>query len=67
MKLYDIVELTVDRPEDDLTAGMAGTIVDEHPSGQNPPEAYEVEFVDNNGKTIALIVLRPDQIRPVAS
>lgn len=59
MNLYDIVELATDRPEDGLLAGATGTIVDDY----HGSDEYEVEFVDDNGKTIALTTLRGDQLR----
>jgi len=59
MKLYDVVELVVDLPGDGLRAGAIGTIVDEY----TDPRAYEVEFADDDGATIALTALRPEQLR----
>jgi hypothetical protein len=61
MELYDVVELTADRPEDGLVAGSVGTVVHIF---QKPNLAYEVEFADGNGKTIAMVALTPDQLRP---
>lgn len=58
MQPYDVIELTVDRPEDGLHAGAVDTIVDEYPDGE-----FEVEFTDNEGRTTALTAVRPDQIR----
>jgi hypothetical protein len=55
-ELFDIVELTIDIPEEGLRAGMQGTIVDLH--GR---DAYEVEFSDESGETLALLALRPGQ------
>ena len=60
MKLLDIVELTVDLPEEGLSAGDTGTIIDVYSTG------YEVEFVADDGRTLALTALRPDQVRPAA-
>jgi hypothetical protein len=59
MKLFDVVELIDDVASDGLSAGMIGTIVDEY----TDPLAYEVEFVNESGKTIALVTLRPEQLR----
>lgn len=61
MRLFDAVELVTDLPEDGLAAGAVGTIVDEYP-GQ---DAWEVEFSDENGRTLALVALRGGQIRPM--
>lgn len=58
MKLFDVVELTVDLPEDGLKAGAVGTIVDEY------PDAFEVEFNDDEGGLLALTAVKADQLRP---
>jgi hypothetical protein len=55
-ELFDVIELTIDIPEQELYAGMQGTIVASHPG-----DAYEVEFVKESGETLALLALRPHQ------
>jgi hypothetical protein len=55
-ELFDVIELTIDIPEQELYAGMQGTIVASHPG-----DAYEVEFADESGETLALLALRPHQ------
>ena len=45
-----------------LRSGMTGTVVDLY---ENPP-AYEVELSDTEGHTLALLALRPEQIRPAS-
>ena len=60
MKLYDVVELAVDLPERGLRVGMVGTVVDVY----DDPRAFEVEFDDEDGVEIALLALRPEQVRP---
>lgn len=59
MKLFDVVELVVDLPDEGPQAGAVGTIVDEYPDGE-----YEVEFTDPDGAIVVLLAVRPDQIRP---
>ena len=59
MNLYDVVELAVDLPEKGLEAGMIGTVVDIY----DEPLAFEVEFDDEEGVEIALLALRPEQLR----
>jgi len=54
--LFDVIELTVDIPERGLRVGMQGTIIECH-SG----DAYEVEFTNEAGETLALLALSPDQ------
>jgi hypothetical protein len=61
--LYDIVELVADMPEEGLSAGAVGTVVHIF---DKPNLAYEVEFTDDGGKTIAQVPLTPDQIRSSA-
>jgi len=60
IKEYDVVELTEETP--DLNIGARGAVVMVHPSS---PPAYEVEFVDDEGRTMALLTLRADQLRKV--
>lgn len=60
--LFDVVVLVQDVPEDGLVAGMIGAIVDIY---TEPTEAYEVEFCDPEGRTLALLALLPEQIHRV--
>jgi hypothetical protein len=58
IKLLDVVALTVDIPEHDLSRGQVGTVVELLKEGA----AYEVEFSDRNGRTYESLGLRPDQL-----
>ena len=58
--VLDVVVLNCDIPEEGLFSGMKGTIVDSY---EFPHKAYEVEFCDSNGYTIALLALAPEQIK----
>jgi len=60
---HSLVVLTRDIPESGLYAGDVGAIV--HIYGQGA--AYEVEFVDGDGTTIALVTLKSESVRPVGS
>ena len=60
MKLYDVVILQVDLPEEGLSKGMRGTIV---AVLDVPQAAYEVEFCNANGETIAELALTTDQLQ----
>ena len=60
MQLYDVVELLVDLPDEDLSAGAVGTVIHIF---ERPNRAYEVEFADSNGKTLATAALTDDQVR----
>lgn len=57
VKLLDVVALTDDLPEHNLTRGHVGTIVEEL-----APGVYEVEFNDTQGRTYALLPLRAEQL-----
>jgi hypothetical protein len=54
----DVVRLRGDRPEDGLRAGAEGTIVHVF---TRPNTAYEVEFADEDGQTVAMLPLTEDQ------
>lgn len=60
---HAIVVLNFDMPAVGLYAGDVGAVVHVHGQGK----AYEVEFVDGNGTTIALLTLDADEVRPIAS
>jgi hypothetical protein len=60
---HSLVVLTCDVPESGLFSGDVGAIV--HVYGHRA--AYEVEFVDGDGTTIALMTLQSDAVRPVGS
>lgn len=57
INLFDSVALLDDIPEQNLERGNVGAIVHVHNEG----EAFEVEFVDNEGRTYGLLALTPDQ------
>jgi hypothetical protein len=56
--LLDVVALTVDLPEYNLWRGQVGTVVEILGDG----EAYEVEFIDRDGRTYESLGLRGNQI-----
>lgn len=57
-KLGDAVKLLQALPDADLPAGAIGVVVAEF---TQPEEAYEVEFCDETGATVAEVPLRPGQ------
>ena len=61
IKELDSVALTCDLPEHGLKRGDVGTAVLVHGKG----EAFEVEFVDYDGQTIALLTLELAHVRPL--
>jgi len=61
MKELGLVVLKEDLSEHRLKKGDVGTIVMAH-KGQ---KAYEVEFADLDGRTVALVTLTASQIRRV--
>ena len=58
LKQYDVVALKVDLPEENLQCGQVGTIVEVYNNG----EAFEVDFVDRDGFTYALLTLSVEQL-----
>ena len=66
INLLDVVALTVDLPEYNLSQGQVGTVVEILASGQ----AFEVEFSDSRnerlcqreGRTYESVGLRPDRL-----
>jgi hypothetical protein len=58
--MFDKVQLAIALPEASLKEGAIGSVVDVY---AQPREAYEVEFTDDLGRTIALIAVDPDQIK----
>jgi Domain of unknown function (DUF4926) len=60
LDLLETVIATVDLPNERVMSGDLGTIVHVYAA---PHLAYEVEFVNPDGTTRALITLTPDQIR----
>lgn len=58
---HDCVVLTDDIPDAGLEAGDIGTVVHVHKGGAG----YEVEFMTLAGKTVAVVTLRPVQLRTI--
>ena len=58
IELLDLVALTCDLPEYNLSRGQFGTVIEILADG----EAYEVEFSAPDGRTLESLGLRPDQI-----
>ena len=59
---HEVVALAEDWPEKSLMAGDRGTIVHVYLNG---PPAYEVEFIDKKGYTIALETILEEKLRKV--
>ena len=57
IKVLDVVALTEDLPKRALLRGQVGTVVE-----ALAPDIFEVEFVDNNGRTYATLALKTDQL-----
>src|SRR5712691_4172145 len=57
----DAVALLEDLPTHGLVAGDVGTVVFVHHEG----EGYEVEFMDADGRTLAVETLQAHQVAPV--
>ena len=52
VKLLDVVALLQDKPDQSLVAGQVGTVVE-----LLAPDVFEVEFLDSEGRTVALAEL----------
>jgi hypothetical protein len=63
LNLLDTVIATVNVPDQHVLAGDLGAIVEIY---DRPHLAYEVEFVNPDGSTRALLTLAPDQVRKLA-
>ncbi len=59
---YDVVQLKQDLPSAGLIADTIGTVLMVYPSD---PVEYEVEFVDKDGNTLAILTMREDQLELV--
>jgi hypothetical protein len=57
IQLLDVVALTEDLPEQKLRRGQVGTIVE-----VLAPGVYEVEFVDNKGRTYAQLAISAQKL-----
>ena len=60
IKLLDVVAITEDLPEHKLWRGEIGAVVECYPG-----DAYEVEFVAQDGYTYALVTLPGSQLVPL--
>jgi hypothetical protein len=56
----DLAVLLCDVPDEGLVAGDVGAVVHVHGNGM----AYMVEFMTEEGDTVAVITLEADQVRP---
>ncbi|KAA5970330.1 MULTISPECIES: DUF4926 domain-containing protein [unclassified Pantoea] len=59
IKEYDVVKSTK-ALSDAIAAGCKGAVVMVH---TEPTLGYEVEFVDDNGETLDVLTVYPDDIR----
>jgi len=62
-KINDTVQLTQALPLEHLSVGTIGVVV---AAFSEPEEAYEIEFTDERGETLAQVALRPTQFVVVA-
>ena len=57
IKLLDVVALLEDISESSLRRGQVGTVVEELAT-----HVFEVEFIDTQGQTYAIVPLKADQL-----
>jgi hypothetical protein len=58
-ELHDVVRVLEDLPDLNLRTGDVGTVVTVF---TEPEAAFEVEFVDDEGRTVATHALLPEQV-----
>lgn len=63
IKEHERVVLAVDLPEHSLLAGDVGVVVMIH----GDHVGYELEIFSANGRTLDVITVRAEQVRPIAS
>ena len=64
LDLLETVIVTIDLPDEDVLAGDLGAVVEVYTS---PELAYEVEFVNPDGTTRALLTIGPGDVRSLAA
>ena len=57
IRVLDVVALTEDIPDRGLLRGQVGTVVE-----SLSPGVFEVEFVDNDGRTYAMLPVKTSQL-----
>lgn len=64
---YDVVRLVNPLPEHGLSTGSRGTVVTDYSKypGRNSSGAFEVEFMDDNGETLALVTVSGNDLEVV--
>ena len=62
-KDLDVVDTLVPFPEEGIKKGERGTVV---ASFSVPAEAYEVEFVNEDGSTRAMFAIKPEHLRRIS-
>jgi hypothetical protein len=60
--LHQVVRVSRDVPDQRVTRGMVGAVVEVF---HTPRRAYEVEFVDADGRTIRQATLTEEDLEPV--
>ncbi len=63
-KLLDVVVATANMPGHKILVGDLGTVVEIY---TEPSLAYEIEFVNPDGSTRALLTLAPQQLRELTA
>ena len=57
VKLLDVIAVLQARPQDGLALGQVGTVVEVY-----SPGAFEVEFLDSQDRTIALVPVKRSEV-----
>lgn len=64
ISLYQVVRVTKDVPEEKVTRGMVGAVVEVY---EVPHRAFGVEFTDSEGRTILLATLTEEDLEVVTN
>ncbi len=64
VSLYDIVRLKKSIPEKNLKSGTKGTVLIIHDE-QNLPLAYVVEFINDDGTSLAVVTVEATDVEKV--
>ncbi|MCA3010942.1 MAG: DUF4926 domain-containing protein [Myxococcaceae bacterium] len=62
LAMHQVVRVVRDVPEQGVTKGMVGAVVEVF---ELPRAAFEVEFVDAEGRTVRQATLAEDDLEPV--
>jgi Domain of unknown function (DUF4926) len=63
IKEYNEIVLLADKPDKGLLKGDVGIVIEIYDNH----EGYEVEFITKEGKTVAVVTLDANEVRPIGN